>query len=49
MSRSGTALLAAPFMARPIAMVGLGILFAMVLAAIFAPWLAPYDPYALDP
>ena len=49
MSRSGTALLLAPFMARPIALVGLGVLVAMVLAAIFAPWLAPYDPYALDP
>jgi len=46
---SRTMLLFAPFMARPIAMVGLGVLLAMVLAAIFAPFLAPYDPYALDP
>lgn len=49
MSRKGTMLLLAPFMARPIAMAGLGVLFAMILAAIFAPFLAPYDPYALDP
>jgi len=49
MSRKGTMVLFAPFMARPIAMVGLGVLLAMVLAAIFAPFLAPYDPYALDP
>jgi peptide/nickel transport system permease protein len=49
MSRKGTMLLLAPFMARPIAMAGLGVLLAMILAAIFAPFLAPYDPYALDP
>ena len=49
MTRNGTALLLAPFVARPIAMVGLGVLLVMVLAAIFAPWLAPYDPYAIDP
>ncbi len=30
------------------AMVGLGILVALVLAAIFAPWLAPHDPFAQD-
>src|SRR5438046_546840 len=39
----------APFLARPIAMVGLGVLLAIVLAAILAPLLAPYDPYAIDP
>ncbi|HTO64627.1 MAG TPA: ABC transporter permease [Bradyrhizobium sp.] len=49
MSRKGAMLLLGPFMARPIAMAGLGVLLAMVLAAIFAPFLAPYDPYALDP
>lgn len=38
-----------PFIARPIALVGLGILLATVLAAVFAPWLSPYDPYAIDP
>jgi peptide/nickel transport system permease protein len=49
MKGRGTTLLLAPFTARPIAMIGLGVLVAMVLAAIFAPVLAPYDPYALDP
>jgi peptide/nickel transport system permease protein len=39
----------APFLARPIAMAGLAILLAMVLAAIFAPLLAPYDPIAINP
>src|SRR5438105_5063788 len=43
------ALWLAPFVARPIAMAGLGVLVAMVLAAIFAAWLAPFDPYAIDP
>jgi peptide/nickel transport system permease protein len=43
------ALWLAPFVARPIAMGGLGVLVAMVLAAIFAPLLAPFDPYAIDP
>ncbi|WP_404504221.1 ABC transporter permease [Bradyrhizobium diazoefficiens] len=38
-----------PFIARPIALVGLGLLLGTVLAATFAPWLAPYDPYAIDP
>ncbi len=42
-------MLLAPFVARPIALVGLGVLVAMVLAAILAPLLAPYDPYAIDP
>jgi len=49
MSRSATAALLAPFTARPIAIVGLGVLVAMVLAAILAPLIAPYDPYGLDP
>ena len=43
------AMLLAPFVARPIALVGLGVLVAMVLAALLAPLLAPYDPYAIDP
>lgn len=43
------AMLLAPFVARPIALVGLGVLVAIVLAAILAPLLAPYDPYAIDP
>lgn len=38
-----------PFIARPVALAGLGILLATLLAAGFAPWLAPYDPYAIDP
>src|SRR5947209_3830305 len=49
MTRRGAAFLLAPFMARPITMVGLGVLVAIVVAAILAPLLAPYDPYALDP
>jgi peptide/nickel transport system permease protein len=38
-----------PFIARPIALGGLGILLATALAAVFAALLAPYDPYAIDP
>ena len=50
MSRAGaTFVWLKPFIARPIALVGLGILLATVLAATFAPWLAPYDPYAIEP
>lgn len=49
MSRAGATLWLKPFVARPIALVGLGILLGTVLAASFAPWLAPYDPYAIDP
>jgi peptide/nickel transport system permease protein len=48
-NRDGMALWLAPFLARPIAMAGLGVLVAMILAAAFAPLLAPYDPYAIDP
>src|SRR5579871_3351859 len=43
------AMLLAPFAARPIALVGLGVLVVMILAAILAPLIAPYDPYAIDP
>jgi peptide/nickel transport system permease protein len=49
MSRGGVTLWLKPFIARPIALAGLGILLATVLAAAFASWLAPYDPYAIDP
>lgn len=49
MSGDGAILWLKPFIARPIALVGLGILLATVLAAVFAPWLSPYDPYAIDP
>jgi len=38
-----------PFMRRPIAAVGLGILVCMTTAAILAPILAPYDPSKIDP
>ena len=30
---------------RPLALTGLVIIAVVVLAALFAPWLAPYDPY----
>lgn len=49
MSRDAAILWLKPFIARPIALAGLGILLATVLAAVFAPWLSPYDPYAIDP
>jgi len=38
-----------PFMRRPIAAVGLGILVCMIAAAILAPILAPYDPSKIEP
>ena len=38
-----------PFMRRPIAAVGLGILVCMTTAAILAPILVPYDPSKIDP
>ena len=49
MSRANIATWLAPFFARPIALAGLCVLLAMVIAAIFAPSLAPYDPYAIHP
>ena len=49
MRRAGAILWLKPFVARPIALAGLGILLATLLAAAFARWLAPYDPYAIDP
>ncbi len=33
------------FRKKPMAMVGLVMLLAVVIMAVFAPWLAPYDPY----
>jgi peptide/nickel transport system permease protein len=38
----------APFVARPIALVGIAILLVVVIAAAAAPLLAPYDPGAYD-
>lgn len=49
MSSNSVTLWLKPFIARPIALAGLGVLLATVLAAVFAPWLSPYDPYAIDP
>jgi peptide/nickel transport system permease protein len=39
----------APFMRRPIAAAGLGILVCVTAAAILAPILAPYDPSKIEP
>jgi peptide/nickel transport system permease protein len=49
MSSNSVTLWLKPFIARPIALAGLGVLLATVLAAVFAPWLSPYDPYAINP
>jgi peptide/nickel transport system permease protein len=49
MNRGALTLWLTPFLARPIALIGLGVLLVMVVAAAFAPWLAPYDPYAMQP
>jgi peptide/nickel transport system permease protein len=49
MKREGLASWLAPFLGRPVALVGLAILFAMIFAAIFAAVLSPYDPQAIDP
>jgi peptide/nickel transport system permease protein len=38
-----------PFATRPIALVGLALLLVVLLAAIFAPWIAPFDPHDMDP
>jgi len=38
----------APFAARPIALVGIVVLLAVVVAAVAAPLVAPYDPTAYD-
>jgi len=39
----------APFLGRPIALLGLIVLVGLATAAIFAPILAPYDPSRLEP
>jgi peptide/nickel transport system permease protein len=39
----------APFISRPLALVGLMILITICVAAVFAPLLAPYDPSKLAP
>ncbi len=39
----------APFLARPIALIGVALLIGVVFAAAFAPWISPYDPLAIDP
>ena len=49
MNREGIGSWLAPFLARPVALVGLAILCATIFAAIFAAVLAPYDPQAIDP
>jgi len=49
MSSNSATLWLRPFIARPIALAGLAVLLATVLAAAFASWLAPFDPYAIDP
>ncbi|MBR0839932.1 ABC transporter permease [Bradyrhizobium liaoningense] len=49
MSSNSATLWLKPFIARPIALAGLAVLLATVLAAAFASWLSPYDPYAIDP
>jgi len=36
------------FFGRKLAVVGLAIIILLILTAIFAPWLAPYNPYKLD-
>lgn len=36
------------FLGRKLAVFGLVIIFVLTMSAIFAPWLAPYDPYKMD-
>lgn len=36
------------FFGRRLAVVGLVIIVSLILTAVFAPWLAPYDPYKMD-
>jgi ABC-type dipeptide/oligopeptide/nickel transport system permease subunit len=36
------------FFGRPLPVIGLVLIIIVVIAAIFAPLLAPYDPYKLD-
>ncbi len=37
------------FMKRKVSVVGLVIIIILFIVGIFAPWLAPYDPYKVDP
>jgi peptide/nickel transport system permease protein len=38
------------FLHRPLGLIGLFMLLVVIVAAVFAPWLAPYDPYeTIDP
>ena len=34
------------FFGRKLAVVGLTLIFILIFSAVFAPWLAPHDPYA---
>ena len=36
------------FLGRPLPVVGLVIIVALIIIAIFAPWIAPHDPYKMD-
>ena len=36
------------FLGRKIVIVGLAIIIGLLLTALFAPWLTPYDPYKID-
>ncbi len=36
------------FFGRKLAVIGLVLIVSLILTAIFAPWLAPYDPYQMD-
>jgi peptide/nickel transport system permease protein len=36
------------FLGRKLAVIGLALILLLIVAAIFAPWLAPYDPYKMD-
>lgn len=42
--RSAWQLTLEQFLRRPLALIGLGILLVLILAAVFAPYIAPYDP-----
>ena len=36
------------FFQRKLAVIGLVFILILIITAIFAPWLAPYDPYKMD-
>ena len=46
--RTGIRWLLRDLFGRRPAQIGGGIVLALILAAIFAPWIAPYDPYAIN-